>query len=413
MNAVNILYGGRFYLKNSYGQGTYLDTCGGFKCEPTSRFNVVTSNARDRNDVGTGVWRVVTAQQPGPGDGEPVKIGDVIHLENLYGGGSWLDTCGGASAVSPSLVYNVGTSSEQDRSGKGTGSWKVLCEGKADGEVVTDQDPIHLMNMYGTASYLDSFGAASCSSKTVYGVYTAKSPNRDHVGTGTWTFELAVSVTWTVIVDEINFDKAATKRVLADAEGNTKTLQSFSFENNSAASMKQTFATEKSFASTFEFSLSQTLSASATVKASASVPGLASVEASLTVGLTLAAGQKWVDTTTEKYAISTEISVPPYSVVKGYGEIGWVENATIPAKVVLWVSGTDRFSGKHLNIKELRQNLAVGGFDGRVLDERNDEQLLVELDANLTGSWGVLAGVRASSPKPIPSSPTSDDLPAE
>ena len=82
-------------------------------------------------------------------------------------------------------MWSVQTSTSSDRD-SGTGTWQII---PADGigGPVKQGDKIHLLNQYGTKSYLDACGGSTCSGQ--YFVQTSTSPNRDS-GTGTWEIVL-------------------------------------------------------------------------------------------------------------------------------------------------------------------------------------------------------------------------------
>ena len=180
-----VIYGLEYHIKNSYGGGSYLDTCGVASCSTTGRYSVVTDSLPDRVGAGTGMWRLESAS--GKAKGSNVLIGDVVHIRNLYAEGSYLDTCGGASC-STTTQWGVYTDSQPDRAGVGTGKWTVVsAAGKANGSQLLSSDVVHLRNMYSTGSYLDACGGTTCATTTKYGVMTDSQPNRD-AGTGLWSF---------------------------------------------------------------------------------------------------------------------------------------------------------------------------------------------------------------------------------
>jgi hypothetical protein len=51
--------GDRIHLKNRYGSGSYLDTCGHGQCTSSTKYEVVTNGRADREGQGTGVWSFV------------------------------------------------------------------------------------------------------------------------------------------------------------------------------------------------------------------------------------------------------------------------------------------------------------------------------------------------------------------
>merc|ERR1711871_1247801 len=117
-DANTLQHGDVIHLKNMYGSGSYLDTCNHAKCSSSTKYQVSTSTLKNRDNSGTGKWTIERVN----GDG-PVRNGDVIHLKNHYGSGSYLDTCNHAKCSS-STKYQVSTSSLKNRD-SGTGKWTV------------------------------------------------------------------------------------------------------------------------------------------------------------------------------------------------------------------------------------------------------------------------------------------------
>ena len=176
-------YGNRYYIQNGYNNWeSYLDTCGGASCGG-NMYRVITSSNPDRAASGTGTWEIISAS--GKPAGSPVLIGDKMHLKNLYGPGSYLDTCGGDSCGGN--MYDVSTSSSTNRASK-SGTWEIIsASGKPVGSVVYTMDPIYLKNLYGSGTYLDTCGAGSCGDCAKYDVSTSSKMNRAE-NSGTWRF---------------------------------------------------------------------------------------------------------------------------------------------------------------------------------------------------------------------------------
>ena len=111
-----------------------------------------------------------------------------IHLINQYGTKSYLDTCGDETKVGCNGKYNVQTSLISNRD-NGSGTWEISSE-KCIGGPVRNGDKIHLINQYGTKSYLDTcskYSLEGCNG--TYHLQTSKNPNRGD-GTGTWEIEI-------------------------------------------------------------------------------------------------------------------------------------------------------------------------------------------------------------------------------
>ena len=122
------------------------------------------------------------------GTGGTIRYGDKIHLINQYGTKSYLDTCVDETIEGCKGKYSLQTSLSPDRD-SGSGTWEISSE-KCIGGPVRNGDKIHLINQHGTKSYLDT-----CSKYTIdkcngtFHVQTSKNPNRGD-GTGTWEIEI-------------------------------------------------------------------------------------------------------------------------------------------------------------------------------------------------------------------------------
>ncbi len=182
----SLKYGDRYYIKNSYGNGSYLETCGHATCVNGTKYNVVTHTEPNRGGHNTGTWIIQSAS--GKRTGAPVLVGDIIYLKNVYGGGTYLETCGFGSCTN-GTTYNVVTHTEANRGGQNTGKWKIVtATASAIGSQVTTNTPVYLKNMHSTGSYLDTCGHGSCTSGTKYNVTTNKQANRGGHNTGKWSF---------------------------------------------------------------------------------------------------------------------------------------------------------------------------------------------------------------------------------
>ncbi|AYA42200.1 hypothetical protein HZS38_17965 [Xenorhabdus nematophila] len=102
-----------------------------------------------------------------------ILYGDVLHIKNEYGNGSYLDTYGHANSLGEK--YNVVTSVSPNRD-TGSGSWQILsAEGKSLGTAVCSSDIVFLLNSYlNNGGYLRVSGNAP--SPELYNVYTADRP---------------------------------------------------------------------------------------------------------------------------------------------------------------------------------------------------------------------------------------------
>ncbi|MCB0035455.1 MAG: hypothetical protein KDE51_15590, partial [Anaerolineales bacterium] len=129
--------------------------------------------------------------------GKPITVGSIIHLENRFPDGGYLDTRGQISDKpvitnfqDPRILTFVSTY-EHDNRFMGSGSWMIhSAEGKAEGEPVLIGDKIYLQSMYSGAGYLDTFEwVFNLEPFKTYpmsiGVFTS-SPNRAWGISGTW-----------------------------------------------------------------------------------------------------------------------------------------------------------------------------------------------------------------------------------
>ncbi|CAM5656476.1 MULTISPECIES: hypothetical protein [Streptomyces] len=119
-----VVSGDVIYLRNLYGgDGGYLDTNGHATNEQKNagaKYDVSTSQTRDRAQ-GTGRWRIF-ARTSSPAD-QNVRIGDVVHLWNLYGdNGGFLET-NNTSALTDAK-YDLCTNAYYNRSSD-VADWKI------------------------------------------------------------------------------------------------------------------------------------------------------------------------------------------------------------------------------------------------------------------------------------------------
>ena len=107
-----------------------------------------------------------------------------IHLINQYGTKSYLDSLGGSDCNGQ---YGIQTSTKSNRD-TGSGTWEIRAAFPSNiGGSVKYGDKIQLINQYGTKSYLDTCGSTFCSGK--YALQTSTSHNRKS-GSGTWEIVL-------------------------------------------------------------------------------------------------------------------------------------------------------------------------------------------------------------------------------
>lgn len=155
-NANIIRIGSIVHLQNRYpNDGSYLDAWGEvwskpeFKQVPTETMFVSTHNNPNR-DNGSGSWEIVSAS--GKDKGEPLAVGDRIHLKNMYPNAGYLDACGWTEHLS---VFNqfldqtgaVFTTKSPNRD-NGTGIWIIRSATEADATPVIEGDSIAIESGY-------------------------------------------------------------------------------------------------------------------------------------------------------------------------------------------------------------------------------------------------------------------------
>lgn len=144
------------HLQNRYpNDGSYLDAWGAvwskpeFRQVPTETMFVSTHNNPDR-DNGSGSWEIVSAD--GKNGGEPLAVGDRIHLKNMYPNAGFLDACGWVEHLPVFDKFSdqtgaVFTTKSPDRD-NGTGIWIVRSAAEADGSPVLEGDSIAVESSY-------------------------------------------------------------------------------------------------------------------------------------------------------------------------------------------------------------------------------------------------------------------------
>lgn len=144
------------HLQNRYpNDGSYLDAWGTvwskpeFRQVPTETMFVSTHVNPDR-DSGSGSWEIVSASEKS--DGEPLLVGDRIHLKNMYPNAGYLDACGWVEHLRVFENYSdqsgaVFTTRSPNRD-NGTGVWIVRSATEADGTPLLEGDSIAIENSY-------------------------------------------------------------------------------------------------------------------------------------------------------------------------------------------------------------------------------------------------------------------------
>lgn len=203
-----IQIGSVIHLENGAPGGGFLETRGRVQDKPVItkwqdariRTFVMTHKSRNR-DMGSGSWRVLSAA--GKAIGEPLKVGDRIHLLNMYPGAGYLDSFEWVSNLEPFKDYpmtiGVFTANTPTRGGGPSGTWVVRsAANKPDGAPVAAGDAIYLENAYPGAGFLHSYAVEKVTDHPLFPeydgeqkfVFTAVHPTQTH-GSHHWTITLS------------------------------------------------------------------------------------------------------------------------------------------------------------------------------------------------------------------------------
>jgi len=151
-----IKIGATVNLQNRYpNDGSYLDAWGTvwskpeFKQVPTETMFVSTHNDPNR-DNGSGSWEIVSANEKD--NGEPLAVGDRIHLKNMYPDAGYLDACGWTEhlRVFGNFLDQTGAvfTTRSPNRDNGTGIWIVRSATKPDGTLISEGDSIAIESSY-------------------------------------------------------------------------------------------------------------------------------------------------------------------------------------------------------------------------------------------------------------------------
>ena len=143
-------------LQNRYpNDGSYLDAWGQvwskpeFRQVPTQTM-FVSTHVEPNRESGSGSWEIVSAN--GKGSGEPLAVGDRIHLRNMYPNAGYLDACGWTEHLSVFEKFKdqtgaVFTTRSPNRD-NGTGVWIIRSATAEDGGRVFEGDNIAIESSY-------------------------------------------------------------------------------------------------------------------------------------------------------------------------------------------------------------------------------------------------------------------------
>ncbi|MGD9587403.1 MAG: transcriptional regulator [Pyrinomonadaceae bacterium] len=155
-NGSAIKIGSIVNLQNRYpNDGSYLDAWGAvwskpeFRQVPTQTMFVSTHIDPNR-DNGSGSWEIVSAN--GKTNGEPLVVGDRIHIKNMYPNGGYLDACGWTERlrVFEKFVDQTGAvfTTRSPNRDNGTGVWIIRSATGEDGSPVFEGDSIAIESSY-------------------------------------------------------------------------------------------------------------------------------------------------------------------------------------------------------------------------------------------------------------------------
>lgn len=151
-----ISIGSIVHLQNRYpNDGSYLDAWGmvwsnpEFSKAPTETMFVSTHKNPNRDD-GSGSWEIVSAN--GKSNGEPLAVGDRIHLKNMYPNAGYLDACGWVEhlPVFEKFLDQTGAvfTTRSPNRDNGTGIWIIRSADGEDGTPVLEGDSIAIESSY-------------------------------------------------------------------------------------------------------------------------------------------------------------------------------------------------------------------------------------------------------------------------
>ena len=135
----------------SSNEAGYLDAWGQVTNKPEfwqvpTETMFVSTHKNPNRDNGSGSWKIVSAN--GKSDGEPLAVGDRIHLKNMYPNAGYLDACGWIEHLRFFYNYSdqsaaVFTTISADRD-NGSGTWTIKSATEADRSPVLEGDSIAL-----------------------------------------------------------------------------------------------------------------------------------------------------------------------------------------------------------------------------------------------------------------------------
>lgn len=150
----NIKIGSIINLQNRYPNvGGYLDAWGTVFNKPefkqvSTETMFVSTHYNPNRDNGSGSWEIVSAD--GKSSGEPLLVGDRIHLRNKFPDAGYLDSCGWVADLPVFKDFKDQTTAiftaKSPNRDYGSGTWIVRSAAESDGSPVLEGDSIALEN---------------------------------------------------------------------------------------------------------------------------------------------------------------------------------------------------------------------------------------------------------------------------
>lgn len=150
----NIKIGSIINLQNRYPNvGGYLDAWGVVWSKPefakiTTETMIVSTHYNPNRNNGSGSWEIVSAD--GKENGQPLVVGDRIHLRNKFPDAGYLDSCGWVEHLPIYKDFKDQTSAifttKSPNRDYGTGTWIVRSATESDGSPLLEGDSIALEN---------------------------------------------------------------------------------------------------------------------------------------------------------------------------------------------------------------------------------------------------------------------------
>lgn len=164
------------------------------------------------------------------------------------------------------------------------------------------------------------------------------------------------------------------------------------WKNNSPAKITEVIKKSITKTSTFQWGFKESLKIGAKAKFEAKIPFIGSAETEVSTEFGFEANQTWTTTTSETYEISQQITLDSRSAIEVSAWVDWANNYKTPFTLTLWISAvadTTNGSEQPLSAEQIIILLEQSGFDGKIIDKSTRNKLLVSLDGEFMGSYGM------------------------